>query len=125
MRQGRQDQRPLGELLKPREQRQTVLILPLLIQDPLEHSINQVRELRGQETETVPVTTVMRRQRREPLPMQETCQEERRELQETAVLMNPLKSEAREAVALEAVVVEPSRALQVEQAVPVKFITDS
>ena len=79
----------------------------------------------GQETETVPVTTVMRRQRLVHLPMQETCQAARRELQEMVVLMNRLKSEAREAVALEAVVVEPSRALQVEQAVLVKFITDS
>ena len=124
MRRELRDRRPLGGLLKPQEQQQTDLILPHLTRDLLEHLINQVQELQEQEMETVLATTVMRRQRQEALPMQETCQEERQEPQETVVPMNQPKSEAREAVALEVEVVEPSKALQVERAVQVKFITD-
>jgi hypothetical protein len=82
------------------------------------------QELQEQETETVAETTVMRRQRLVHLPIQETCRVERRARQEMVALMNQDKSEVREAVALEAVVAEPSKALLVERAVLVKFIID-
>jgi hypothetical protein len=82
------------------------------------------QELQEQETETVAETTVMRRQRLVHLPIQETCRVERRARQEMVALMNQDKSEVREAVALEAVAVEPSKAHQEVRAVRVKSITD-
>jgi len=124
-RQEQQEQQPLGALLKPQEQQQTDLILPHLHLDQLVHSTKMEVAQQEQEMETVPVTTVIWRQRRVQLPIQETCRVERRELQEMVAPMNQPKLEAREVVALEAVAAEPSRAHQEARAAQVKFITDS